>query len=146
MKRETDYAKKAEEAQNLSMASEPHPIYYVRASQQGLPYNTIKGIQDKMKFSNREVSGILHISESTFQRLQKSQNKLDQDPSEKTIELSELIKKGEEVFGDTNTFRSWLYENNFALNNETPMSYLSSSIGLRYVMSLLVRIQWGIYS
>ncbi|MFN0048533.1 MAG: antitoxin Xre-like helix-turn-helix domain-containing protein [Cytophagales bacterium] len=140
--------KSAEEEEILSeyFANEPHPLYQMQMSESGLPFDKIKKIQERLHFTNKEVSNILHISETSYQRLHKSNTKLDAGASEKTIELTELIKKGKDVFGSIDAFRSWIYEANFAMGNKKPIELLSSTIGTRYAMTILNRIEWGIYS
>lgn len=140
------YPSSEDEILSNNILKEPHPLYHIQMSVSGLPFDTIQKIQERMHFTNKEISSLLHISETSYQRLNKSKSKLDADASEKTIELTELIKKGKDVFGDIDIFREWLYENNFALGNKKPMDLLSSSIGSRYVMTILNRIEWGIYS
>ncbi|MDX2188434.1 MAG: antitoxin Xre-like helix-turn-helix domain-containing protein [Bacteroidota bacterium] len=140
------YTVTEDEILSNNILNEPHPLYYIQMSQTGLPFDTIQKIQERMGFTNKEVSHILHISETSYQRLNKKRAVLDADASEKTIELTELIKKGKDVFGSIDIFRDWLYETNFALGNKKPIDLLSSSIGTRYVMTILNRIEWGIYS
>jgi len=135
-----------EEIIDNNILNEPHPLYHIQMSEVGMPFERVKKIQDRLRFTNKEVSGMLHISETTYQRLQKNNTKLDTDASERTIELTELIKIGNDVFGTIDSFKDWLYESNFAMGNKKPIELLSSSIGSRYVRTVLHRIEWGIYS
>jgi putative toxin-antitoxin system antitoxin component (TIGR02293 family) len=99
-----------------------------------------------MQFSNKEISELLAISESTLARREQSKRALTRDEGEKTIQLSAVMAKGLEVFEDEEDFRHWLETDNVALGGIRPKELLTSAIGRDQVRDLLGRIQYGIYS
>lgn len=112
----------------------------------GLPMQSVKYLQDKMGFSNRTMSQLLAISESTYQRRIRTKSSLTKDESEKAVSLSELYAKGLGVFKNEEKFQFWLENPNYALGNRKPVDLLASSVGRQEAMEILFRIQYGIYS
>lgn len=113
---------------------------------EGLPMQSVKFLQDKLGFSNRTMSHLLAISESTYQRRIKAKSLLTKDETEKAISLSELYAKGLDIFGNPEKLQYWLDNPNYALGNRRPVDLLDSTIGRQEAMEVLFRIQYGIYS
>jgi putative toxin-antitoxin system antitoxin component (TIGR02293 family) len=113
---------------------------------EGLPMQAVKQLQDKLGFSNKMMSYLLTISESTYQRRIKSQSKLVNDEAEKAIGLSELYAKGHDLFGTDEKFRNWLESSNFALGGRKPVDLLDTAIGRQESIGILIRIEHGIFS
>jgi len=112
----------------------------------GLSVQALRTLQRRMQFSNKEISELLAISESTLARREQSKRALTRDEAEKTIQLSAVMAKGLEVFEDEEDFRHWLETDNVALGGIRPKELLTSAIGRDQVRDLLGRIQYGIYS
>lgn len=113
----------------------------------GLPIGAVRSVQRYLQFSNRDMSQLLAMSESTYQRRLKSPEVLLKgDEAEKTIELSSVVAKGLEVFEDETDFRTWLAAPLPALGGQTPRALMGSTLGRQQVLDLLVRIQHGLYS
>ncbi|WP_375436137.1 antitoxin Xre/MbcA/ParS toxin-binding domain-containing protein [uncultured Hymenobacter sp.] len=113
---------------------------------QGLPIQALRALQRHLRFSNKEISAVLDISESTLARREQSQRPLTRDESEKAIKLSGVLLKGLEVFEDETDFNHWLSTPNAALGGVRPKELLNSAIGRDQVHDVLGRIQHGIYS
>ncbi|CCH54718.1 hypothetical protein BN8_03917 [Fibrisoma limi BUZ 3] len=103
-------------------------------------------LQTNFGFTNKEMSHILAISESTYQRRIRAKSRLTQDETEKAISLSELYAKGIEVFRNQADFDTWLQTKIPAMGNQRPVDMLTSMIGRQYVMDELNRILHGIFS
>ncbi|GGF08150.1 type II RES/Xre toxin-antitoxin system antitoxin [Hymenobacter cavernae] len=112
----------------------------------GLSVQALRTLQRRMQFSNKEISELLAISESTLARREQSKRALTRDEAEKTIQLSAVMAKGLDVFEDEEDFRHWLETDNVALGGIRPKELLTSAIGRDQVRDLLGRIQYGIYS
>jgi putative toxin-antitoxin system antitoxin component (TIGR02293 family) len=112
----------------------------------GLPMESAKYLQEKLGFSNRIMSHLLAISESTYQRRIRAKSFLTKDETEKAISLSELYAKGLDIFGNSEKLQYWLDNPNYALGNRRPVDLLDSTIGRQEAMEILFRIQYGIYS
>ena len=112
----------------------------------GIPVRALRTLQQHLRFSNKEISAVLDISESTLARREQAQRALTRDEGEKTIQLSAVLLKGLEVFESEDDFHHWLSTPNVALGGILPKSLLSSAIGRDQVHDLLGRIEWGMYS
>lgn len=119
---------------------------FIVASREGISVAVIKVLQSRIGLTNKMMSSILKISESTLQRLIKQRSRLGKSESEAAYEISKIIAKGIEVFGDEQDFTEWLYAKNTALADERPIDWLDSSIGREQLVDLLVGIQYGHYS
>ena len=99
-----------------------------------------------MRLTNREMSEVLSIFESTLARREQAQKPLSRDEAEKAIQLSGVLAHGLEVFENETDFHHWLHTDNVALGGIQPQTLLPSALGREQVRALLFRIQHGIYS
>jgi putative toxin-antitoxin system antitoxin component (TIGR02293 family) len=111
-----------------------------------LSIEAIRSIQRLMKFTNKEMSEMLSISESTLQRRYNSEVPLSKDEAEKAFHITKVIARGMEVYGSLDDFLAFLHANSRALGNIKPIEIMSSSIGRDEILNLLGRIEWGMYS
>ena len=128
----------------------PRPIQtdldLMYAAAAGVPVKAVRHLQRHMRFTNKEMSEVLTISESTLARREQAQSTLTRDEGEKAIQLSALVAHGLEVFGNETDFHRWLQSDNVALGGILPQSLLVSALGRDQVRALLFRIQHGIFS
>lgn len=66
--------------------------------------------------------------------------------SEKILDLADLYAFGFEVFGDEDSFISWMNTPNKALQFQSPLSYADNQFGRQEVRNLIGRIAYGVYS
>lgn len=102
-------------------------------------------LQNNIGLTNKEMSHILSISESTYQRRIKAKATLTSDETEKAISLSELYAKGMNVFRDKSDFETWLQTKIPAMGGRRPTDMLSSMVGRQYVIDELNRILHGVF-
>ena len=95
--------------------------------------------------SLEEMANILHVTSRTLRRIEHGQ-KLSLDISEKILQLRRLYNAGTLVFGDREKFVQWLRKPLMALDGSTPLSYLDTSFGIDIILSMLGRIEHGVYS
>ncbi|RCR66094.1 type II RES/Xre toxin-antitoxin system antitoxin [Larkinella punicea] len=123
-----------------------HEFDLLAVAREGLPMDSITHLQKNMGFTNKTMSHILAISESTYQRRIRNQAKLNQDETEKAIALSEIYAKGMEVFEIKEDFEYWLNAKIIALQSQKPIDLLDSMIGRKQVLNVLNAILHGIYT
>ena len=92
-----------------------------------------------------EMANILHVTSRTLRRIEHGQQ-LSLDLSEKILQLRRLYNAGTLVFGDKENFIQWLRKPLMALDGSTPLSYLDTSFGIDIILSMLGRIEHGVYS
>ncbi len=110
----------------------------------GIKYKLFEEIMKASPFSMKEWSRYLHLTERTIQRYKNENKSFEIIQSEKIIELSKMLKKGNEVFGNTDNFKKWLNTAIIALGGVMPKDILDSSFGIDMVMDELGRIEHGI--
>ena len=123
-----------------------HEFDLIELVKEGLPMESVAFLQSNFGFTNKEMSHILSISESTYQRRIRAKSTLTQDETEKAISLSELYAKGVDVFRNQADFETWLQTKIPAIGNQRPTDMLDSMIGRQHVMDELNRILHGIFS
>lgn len=123
-----------------------HEFDLIELVKEGLPMESVAFLQANFGFTNKEMSHILAISESTYQRRIRSKSKLTRDETEKAISLAEIYEKGIEVFRNQPDFENWLQAKIPAMGNQRPTDMLDSMIGRQHVMDGLNRILHGIFS
>lgn len=121
-------------------------ILLIFAIREGIPYTMFDLIAAITPFSMENWAEILNISTKTLQRIKTSQERFKPLQSEKIIEIAEVTKLGNEVFGDPDKFGLWLETPNFALGNLKPIDLLRNSYGKEMVMGELTRMEYGIFA
>ncbi len=131
-----------------SMMPQPvrNSLDLMRAAVAGVPVAAVRHLQRHLRFTNREMSEALSISESTLARREQAHRTLTRDEAEKAIQLSAVVAKGLAVFENETDFHRWLQLENPALGGERPQALLASALGREQVLEVLGRIQWGIFS
>lgn len=117
-------------------------ISYIR---EGVPKKALDHLAEEIGLSATEMATILHTSDRTLRRYTPSQ-KLNQEQSERTIELARLYAKGAEVFEDLMQFKTWMSSPVGALGNKLPKGFLDTSMGISLLFEELGRIEHGIFA
>ncbi len=89
------------------------------------------------------ISQWLNINVKTFRSYKSKNVKIKEDLQEHTLMLLSLMRHGEEVFGDTETFNTWLDTDNFFLNWKKPNVYLNTISGIQFVDDQLTGMEYG---
>lgn len=89
------------------------------------------------------ISNWLNISVSTLKNYRKPTNKIKANVKEQLILLLSLFKHGKEIFGSSEEFNRWLYEENFYFDRKAPFSYLNTIAGIRFVENRLIAMEYG---
>ena len=120
-------------------------IFFIDLIRKGLPKKVLDHLLAKMDISEDEMAAILHVSKRTLQR-RTTQESLNEEQSERLIELAKLYSKGEEVLGTLENFKSWMKTSLLALGNKRPKDFLDTSIGIGILLDVLGRIEQGVFS
>ncbi|GAB4015828.1 hypothetical protein GCM10028773_07010 [Spirosoma koreense] len=103
-------------------------------------------LQNNFGFTNKEMSLILSISESTYQRRIRTKSKLSQDETEKAISLAEVYQRGMEVFEDKADLEYWLNSPIPALQEKKPIDLLNTMVGRQQILHVLNALLHGLFS
>ena len=90
------------------------------------------------------MASILHISARTFHRYTAATT-LNPEISERIFEIARLYTRGEEVFGDLPSFKTWMTYPSRSLGSKFPKELLDTSLGIKLLEDELIRIEQGIY-
>lgn len=118
---------------------------FIDVIRQGIPKKSMDTLMEATGLTNAEMAMFIHTSDRTLRRYT-NQQKLNPDQSERLLELARLYSRGAEVFEDMELFKEWMDTPALALGNQTPKSYLDTSLGIDLLMNQLLRIEHGIYA
>ena len=123
-----------------------HEFDLIEIVKEGLPMESVAFLQNNFGFTNKEMSHILSISESTYQRRIRAKLRLTQDETEKAISLAEVYEKGIEVFEDKQDLEYWFASPISALQDKKPIDLLETMIGRKQVLNVLNVLLHGLFS
>ena len=109
-------------------------------------YKEFKKIADKVPFTQKEWSDMLHISERTLQRYAKDNGSFTFNVIDRIIQIDKVIKRGFEVFGSIEKFISWLRSDPYMPEGRLSLQSLWDFEGINKVLTQLGRIEHGIFS
>lgn len=141
----------SQESTPQSIAGEPimgyfyQPFDLIRLSRKGILKKSLLQLAGKLSFTLQELAGILHISERTLQRYN-NEDVLASNVSERALLLSQLYKKGVDVFSTSQNFNDWLRTPLPAFQQQAPIHYLDTAFGFQLIFDELGRIEHGIFA
>ena len=107
-------------------------------------YKEFKKISDKISFTQKEWSELLHISERTLQRYARDNGVFSFGVVDRILQIDKVVKRGIEVFGSRDKFISWLRDDPYMLEGRLSLQSLASFEGINNVLTQLGRIEHGI--
>jgi putative toxin-antitoxin system antitoxin component (TIGR02293 family) len=113
--------------------------------QAGLSFRAVRNLQNALDLPLEKIAAFLGMSRATLHR-RKAQGKIARNESEKLVRYQRLLKRAEDVFGNTAAAREWLTRAQPGLGNAKPVEFARTEIGAREVENLLGRIEYGVYS
>jgi putative toxin-antitoxin system antitoxin component (TIGR02293 family) len=122
-----------------------HEFDLIEVVREGLSIASVAHLQQNFGLTNKQMSALLAISESTYQRRLRAKGTLTPDETEKAISLSEIYEKGIEVFEDKADLERWLQSSVRNLQGSRPVDLLDTMLGRKQVMTVLNAILHGIY-
>ncbi|CAN5802780.1 hypothetical protein BH11BAC3_BH11BAC3_14450 [soil metagenome] len=89
------------------------------------------------------AADLLDVSYKTVTRYQKEKKKLSPLQSEYILKTIVLFNKGNQVFGNKESFNRWLDKPAFGLGNRIPRTFITTVGGINFIMEELNRIAHG---
>jgi len=133
--------------QKASQVNEPAALYaapHFMPLVKDFDYKEFKKIADKIPFSQKEWSDILHISERTLQRYAKDNGIFSFSVVDRILQIDKVAKRGAEVFGNRDKFIKWLIDDPYMLEGRLSIHSLATIEGINNVLTQLGRIEHGI--
>jgi putative toxin-antitoxin system antitoxin component (TIGR02293 family) len=112
----------------------------------GLEPEVALDLAKRLDISQDRLSELAQIAKTTLHRRIKEHQPLDQNESERVIRLYSVYQKAVEVFDDEERAARWFSSHPKALGGKTPLEFMETEPGARYVEKLLGRIEHGVFS
>ena len=116
-----------------NLLSEPEAIY-------ATAFNDMIAVAD---YDKDFAADLLDVSYKTVTRYQKEKKKLSPLQSEYILKTIVLFNKGNQVFGDKDTFNRWLDKPAYGLGNRVPRAFITTVGGINFIIDELNRIAHG---
>ena len=112
----------------------------------GVEISRLVPVMEALGTTQQEIAELLGTSAKTVARLKKSGGKLDLRASDRTARLVRVFDRAVEVLGDAGRARTWLQTPNPSLGGSAPLGWLDTDAGTVEVLSILGRIEHGVFS
>lgn len=113
-------------------------------SRKGVAYSQARYVFKTLGLDVKQMSDIIGITDSTFQRNLKDKKTLNINQSEKVLEAGVLLHRGLAIYGLKEAFIKWLHTETLVFNG-MPIQYIDTNIGINLIVDELNRIEFGIY-
>ncbi|MEM9830811.1 MAG: antitoxin Xre/MbcA/ParS toxin-binding domain-containing protein [Bacteroidota bacterium] len=125
--------------------SKKQSVDWIKLAREGVSKQFMQEVQTRMQLSQKELADLLHLTPRTIQRM-KNNDLLSASASGQLLELARLYRRALEVLGSETIANQWLRTPVTALGSEQPISLLDTPVGIQWVMTILGRIEHGVYS
>lgn len=129
----------------LKPESKMTAIEKMNISKSGVTKKDLVGLKEKSSLDYDKLAKTLSVTRATLIN-KKPAEKFNPSLSERIIGLAEIYSYGFEVFEGKEPFNSWINSPNKALAGKTPYDLLDSQFGREELMSIIGRIEYGVYS
>ena len=110
---------------------------------ENIDWESINELKEIGNITDELIANWFNVSLKTLRTYRAKQKDLNQNFKERALLILVLLKRGLEVFGTPEDFRTWLHSPNFLLNQRTPLSYLDTITGIRFINSRLIAMEYG---
>ncbi len=108
-----------------------------------IDWEYVEAIKKLTEFNDNILSGWLNVSVKTFRSYKQQDVKFNPGLREQILLLISMIKHGISVFGSIKEFQVWLNNTNLYFEGKSPISYLNTVSGIRFVNDRLTAIEYG---
>lgn len=119
--------------EEINTLSEPASIY-------ASAFDDMLAVSD---YDKDFAADLLDVSYKTVTRYQKENKKLSPLQSEYILKTIVLFNKGNQVFGNKQSFNRWLDKPAFGLGNRIPRAFITTVGGINFIIDELNRIAHG---
>lgn len=92
---------------------------------------------------DEEISDWLDISVKTFRSYKNTQKVTKSALTEHVIMLISLFKHGQEIFGSYLDFKGWLGKENYYFERRSPIQFMDSISGIKFIDDRLTAMEFG---
>ena len=114
--------------------------------EKGVDTMVAEKVSRNFKFSQKEVSEILHMSDRSYRNHLSSHKPFTGMEAEMLVVLVNLMIEGLHTFDDMEDFHAWMRLKLEGLNYKRPVDFLTSISGTKYITEFLKTIQAGAFA
>jgi putative toxin-antitoxin system antitoxin component (TIGR02293 family) len=126
---------------NLKAKNTEQMIAYLK---EGLAADSFDQLRQRLNISDIALSKIVQISKRTLDR-RRAAGRLTTDESERIFRIAQVNDMAVAVFGSQQKAESWLKKPARGLGGKIPLEYSDTNLGAHEVISLLGRIEHGVF-
>jgi putative toxin-antitoxin system antitoxin component (TIGR02293 family) len=117
----------------------------VRRTREGLPYAVLAAVAKRYRIPLAFLASVIGLAEQTLAR-RKKERRLSADESDRLLRVARVATWAEDVLGAQAKAGRWLQTPNRALGGAIPLDLLDTDLGAEEVVTILDRIERGVYS
>ena len=114
--------------------------------EKGASSRSIDALKAQLDVADDVLAELLGVSEKTLTRARKAGGRLDAVTSDRLFRVAKIAALARHVFERQEPALRWLKREQPGLGGRTPLSFLTTSVGIEEVERLLLRIEHGVYS
>jgi uncharacterized protein (DUF2384 family) len=103
----------------------------------------VQTLKETTQFNDEVLSSWLNVSVKTFRSYKKPKQEININIKEHVLVLLALIQHGRKVFSSFSKFESWLKLENFYLDSKSPIEFLTTITGIRFIDDRLTAMEFG---
>lgn len=109
---------------------------------EGLTMKSVKPLVTFLDLSADKFAALIGVSSRTLSRWN-DDSAIGVMASKTLLEVDRLSKKGIDVFGSAELFKSWLLQSNMAMGDVTPTEMLAEPYGVELIEDALEAMEYG---
>lgn len=117
----------------------------IQRARAGLPYAALEAVAKRYEVPVTRLAQVLGLPARTLAR-RKKERRLSAEESDRLVRLAKVAAAAEDVLEDQGNAGRWLQKPNRALGGAIPLDLLGTDLGADQVETILVRIDYGVYS
>lgn len=114
--------------------------------EEGLPVQAAESLKGSIAVPDRQLAGLLGISEKTLSRARAANGKLEPVAGDRLIRVARVVALAIDVLETEAAAVHWLKRAQVGLGGRVPLEMLTTDLGRDQVEKLLLRIEHGVYS
>jgi len=115
-------------------------------TREGLPVKALSALAQELSIELKALAKVVGIRERTLSRRLAGGSRLTPQESDRTMRVARVFAQAKDTFGNAAKAAHWLNSPNRVMEGETPLSLLDTDAGVKWVETILGRIDYGIYS
>ncbi len=115
-------------------------------TREGLPVKALPALAQELSIEVKALAKLVGISDRTLSRRLASGSRLTAEESDRTMRVARVFAQTKDTFGTKDKASQWLQSPNRALGGDVPLELLDTDAGAQSVQTILLRIDYGVYS